>query len=153
MFWGRLCCFIFQSLRLFVCKQAFNIVAVRPVAAKGILVEKTLDPAAGAYLVGTTLGADGPTHLAVPATSENHGGSGHPGGQQAHGPKPAGALGLVHVRVLFLVRIHYKTCRPTTDSAYDDSGLRAILRKWGKRFAFPIRSGFRVQLGPTLRLA
>jgi len=60
---------IFQPPGLFVCHQSLQVVAVRTETAEGILVEQAFDAASGADLIGATLGADGPTHLAVPATA------------------------------------------------------------------------------------
>ena len=69
--------------------QPVQVITIRAIGAKRFLVEETLDPATQADLVGVTLGADRPTHLAVPATTEqHHADSGHSGGQKAEGPQP-----------------------------------------------------------------
>jgi len=68
-------------------QETIQVVAVRPVRAESLLIEKPLDPTTEANLVGVLLGANRPTHLAVPATAKNH----HPrarepSGQQAPWP-------------------------------------------------------------------
>jgi len=51
------------------CDQTVDVIAIRPVGAKRLFVEQTLDPTSGANLVGVSLGAYRPTHLAVPTTA------------------------------------------------------------------------------------
>jgi len=62
-------------------QETIQIVAVRPVGTESLLIEKALDPTTEADLVGVFLGANRPTHPAVPATAENH----HPGARQPSG--------------------------------------------------------------------
>lgn len=50
--------------------QPIEVITIGPVSAEGVLVKQTLDTAAEADLVGITLGAHRPAHLAVPATAE-----------------------------------------------------------------------------------
>jgi len=97
---------IFQSPCLIVGSQTLDVVAVWAVAAEGVFIEQTLDSAAGADLVGDSLGANRPTHFAMPAAAENDRRSGHAGRQQAHGPQPPGTLGFL--RVLILLGFHHK---------------------------------------------
>ena len=85
----------FHALSLVIRKESFKIVAIRAIASKGVFVKQALDAATGAHLVGTSLGADGPAHFAVPAPSQYHRRSSHPGGQKAHGPEPARAFLLI----------------------------------------------------------
>ena len=82
---------------LFPGDQAIEIVTVGSVGAESILIEEALDTTIEADLVGMVLGPDGPTHLAVPATSEYH----YPGArqtccQQAPRPQPTTLLLLTH---------------------------------------------------------
>ena len=50
-------------------QQSLQVVTVRSVAAEGFLIEQALDAAPGANLIGTSLGADRPAHLPVPAAA------------------------------------------------------------------------------------
>lgn len=52
--------------------QAIEVVAVGSVSAKSLLIKQALDAAAQANLVRVILIAHRPTHLAVPATAEDH---------------------------------------------------------------------------------
>src|SRR5450432_1741046 len=72
------------------CDQAIDVIAVRPVGAKSFFVEKTLDPATHANLVRVTQRTDGPAHLVMPATPQQHDRSAsQTGGGYAQGPEPA----------------------------------------------------------------
>src|SRR5215475_5048565 len=77
---------VFQSISSIPGKQLLKIVAIRTVAAKGILVEQTLDSAAGTNLVGTSLRSDGPAHPPVPATHAHKRRARQPSGH--HRPQP-----------------------------------------------------------------
>lgn len=52
--------------------QAAEVVTVRSVGAESFLIKQALDAAAQANLIGAILRADRPTHIAVPATAEEH---------------------------------------------------------------------------------
>ena len=97
---------IFQSPGLIVGNQTLNVVAVWAVAAECVFIEQALDATAGADLVGDSLGANRPTHFAVPAPPQHDGCASHAGRQQAHGPQPPGTLGFF--RILILLGIHHK---------------------------------------------
>ena len=101
---------VFQSLNSIIGKQSLKVVAIRAVAAKSVFVEQSLDPATRANLVSAPLGANRPTHLAVPTTSEDNCRARHPRGQQAHGPEPAGTFWFFRIRALSLVFFHHNTC-------------------------------------------
>jgi hypothetical protein len=92
MFRRRFLRLVFHAFSLVVGKESFKVVTIGAIATKSVFIEQALDAAAGANLVGTSLGADGPTHLAMPAPPQDHGSTRHPGGQKAHGPEPARAL-------------------------------------------------------------
>ena len=64
---GRVVRLAFHAFSLIMGKQSFKIVAIRAIAAKGVFIEQALDAATSAHLVGTSLGANRPTHFAVPA--------------------------------------------------------------------------------------
>jgi hypothetical protein len=96
-----------QSPGMIICKQSLKVVAEWAVAVKGVFIEKTLDTATSANLVGATLRADRPAHLTVPAASKQHCGTRHSRRQQAHGPEPARALVLPGTYFLFLFH-----CKP-----------------------------------------
>lgn len=66
---GRELVTLFGKLRLFPCEQTIEIVAVGSEAAKVLLVEEPLNAAIEANLVGDSLGANRPAHLAVPAAA------------------------------------------------------------------------------------
>ena len=89
MFGGGLSGLILRAFGLVPGKQSLKIVTVWAVAAEGILVEQTLDSTGRTNLIGTTLGADRPTHLAVPAAPENHRSARQACSEQAHGPQPS----------------------------------------------------------------
>jgi len=112
---------VFQAFGLIPCKQPLKVVAVGTVAAKDVFVEQALDSAAGADLVGTTLGTDGPTHFAVPATAKNHGRPCETGSHQ--GPQPPRALSFCRLRLFF----HYQTRGTLPTAEYDVSAHRAIV--------------------------
>src|SRR5207244_12243312 len=65
-------CFLAQAV---LYDTPLEIVTVGSIGSKGLLVEEPLDAAAKADLVGMFLNPDGPTHLAMPATAQNHDGS------------------------------------------------------------------------------
>ena len=111
MFVRRHLWLIFQSPSMIVIKEPLKLVTIGAVAAEGIFIEQTLDAAPVADLVGDPLRADRPTHLAVPAAAENHGGSGHTGCQQAHRPQPPGTLVFLRIRVLLLLYFHHRPSR------------------------------------------
>jgi hypothetical protein len=67
---------IFQSFSLIPSKQLLKVVTVGTVSSESIFVKQPLNAAAGADLVGHTLGTNGPTHFAVPAAAQDNGGSG-----------------------------------------------------------------------------
>ena len=52
--------------------KPIQIIAIRAVGAKFVLVEQALDSAAQTDLVGVILSAHWPTHLAVPTTSQDY---------------------------------------------------------------------------------
>ena len=52
--------------------KTIQIVAVGSVGTEGVFIEKTLDATSQANLVGVSLRANRPTHLAVPAASEQY---------------------------------------------------------------------------------
>jgi len=52
--------------------KAIQVVAIRSVSAKSLLIKQALDAAAQANLVRMILIAHRPTHLAVPAAAEDH---------------------------------------------------------------------------------
>jgi hypothetical protein len=89
---GRQLRLYLQPLSAIPSKKLREVIAVGPITLKRIFVEQPLDAAAGTYLVGTALGADRPTHLAMPATPKNDGGASQPGRNQTHGPQPTGTL-------------------------------------------------------------
>ena len=107
---GRVLRLVFHAFSLVVSNESLKIVAIRTIASKSVFIEQALDAATGAYLVGTSLGANRPTHLAVPAPPQNYGGPGHAGGQKAHGPEPAGALLFIRTwcRLCRLFVFHYE---------------------------------------------
>jgi len=82
---GRLWLY-FQPFSPVPSKQLLKVVAVGTESLKRILVEEPLDAASGANLVGTTLGADRPAHLAMPAPPQKDGGASQPGRNQTDGP-------------------------------------------------------------------
>jgi len=61
--------------------KAGQIVAIRAVGAKILLIEQALDPTTEANLIRMILGADRPTHLAMPAAAKNY----HPEAGQTGG--------------------------------------------------------------------
>ena len=70
--------------------ESVQVIAERSKCAEGFLVEEAHGSAAQANLVRISLHPDGPTHFAVPATSERDDGrSGQAGGYDS-GPPPAG---------------------------------------------------------------
>src|SRR5437868_4203503 len=70
--------------------QPIEVISVRPIGAESLLVEKTLDSATGANLVGIPLSTDRPAHFAVPATTKKHNRrTGQPGSRDTERPKPA----------------------------------------------------------------
>jgi len=72
------------ALRTIPGQEAVQIVTVRAVGAEGLLVEKPLDPAAEANLIGVILSTNWPAHFAVPAAAkQHHSGASKSGGQQA----------------------------------------------------------------------
>lgn len=91
-------------------EQSLQVVTIRAIAAKGILVEEPLDSASCAYLISTALGANRPTHFAVPAASEDHGGTRQAGCEQAHRPQPSTSTPRLR-RLLVFFRHHYLTCK------------------------------------------
>jgi hypothetical protein len=79
--------------------QALEVVAVRPVGAESSLIKQAFDAAAQANLIGVILRAHRPTHIAVPATAEqHHSGCPQPRDHHAQGPQPT--------RILFLFICH-----------------------------------------------
>jgi hypothetical protein len=64
---GRMLRLVFHAFSLVVRNESLKIVAIRTIAPKSVFIEQALDAATGAYLVGTSLGTDRPTHLTVPA--------------------------------------------------------------------------------------
>jgi len=79
-------------------QQAIQIVAVRSVGAKLLLIKKPLDATSEAYLVSALPGANRPAHLAVPATAQHHDcRPRNARSKQAKGPPPGFCL-LVNVR-------------------------------------------------------
>jgi len=69
----------FQPFSAVPSKELLEVVAVGAISPKGILIEKPLDAAAGADLIGAALRAYRPAHLAVPASPKNDGGTGQSG--------------------------------------------------------------------------
>ena len=70
--------------------ESVQVIAERAKCAEGFLIEEAHGSAAQANLVRISLHPDGPTHFAVPATSERDDGrSGQAGGYDS-GPPPAG---------------------------------------------------------------
>lgn len=64
--------------------QAIEVVAIGAIGAESFLVKKTFDSAAQADLIGITLCANGPAHLAMPAApEEHHAGTGYARSQKA----------------------------------------------------------------------
>lgn len=77
--------------------QAIQVVAVRAISSKLVLVKKPLDAAAKTDLIGMTLSAHRPTHLTVPtAPEDNHSGTCQPRGKQTPRPKPTPLLLISH---------------------------------------------------------
>jgi len=73
--------------------QAIEVVAVGSVGAEGLFIKQALDAAAQANLIGVITEANRPTHLAVPATSEDYDSSrSHPGGKHTQTPEPTRLL-------------------------------------------------------------
>jgi hypothetical protein len=52
--------------------ETIQIIGVGPVGTEGVFIEKTLDTATQANLVRVSLRTNWPTHLAVPAASEQY---------------------------------------------------------------------------------
>ena len=77
--------------------EAVQVVAEGAICAERLFVEKALDPASRADLVGMVLDADGPTHLPVPTAAENQQRSaGDASRKQAERNLPAGLLFFRH---------------------------------------------------------
>src|SRR5215469_3847410 len=89
---GRLLRLCFHPLSAIPCKKFLKIVAVRPVSSERILIEQSLDAATRAHLVGAALGANGPAHLAVPASPKNYGSSCKTRRHQPDRPQPPRTL-------------------------------------------------------------
>jgi hypothetical protein len=84
-------------LRAIPFKQAVKVVTEWAISAKCAFIEKPLDAATQANLVGVVLRADWPTHLAVPAAAEDHHADAcQPRGEQAHRPQPVRLLLLLY---------------------------------------------------------
>jgi len=132
---------MFQPLGAIVSKQSLQIVAIGPVTAEGVLIEQAFDTARGADLVGASLRTDGPTHLAVPAATEQNGGAGHTGGEQSHGPQPTGALRFFGARFLVLFLIHNQPAKKPT--ATKNKLIRAPEQCWCRRKLW-MDAGFRI---------
>ena len=113
-------CLVFQSISSIPGEQPLKIIAIRTVAAKGILVEQTLDSAAGTNLIGTSLGSDRPAHPPVPATPKENRRARQPSGHQR--PQPARTLPLRRFRFF----LHYQPERALPPPEYDVSRGRAI---------------------------
>jgi hypothetical protein len=70
--------------------QTIDVIPIGSIGAKSLFVEKTFDPTTHTNLVGITVSADGPAHLAMPATPQKHDSSaGQSRCGNAQGPKPA----------------------------------------------------------------
>jgi len=52
--------------------EAIEVIAVRSVSTEGLLIKQTFDATTEANLIRVILVANRPTHLAVPATAEDH---------------------------------------------------------------------------------
>jgi hypothetical protein len=94
---------VFHAFNLVIRKESFKIVTIWAIASKSIFIKQSLDAATCAHLVGTSLGAYGPAHFAVPAPPQYHGRPSHPSGQKAHGPEPARAFLLIRNCYLLFV--------------------------------------------------
>jgi hypothetical protein len=121
MFGGGLSRLIFRAFGLVPGKQSLKIVTVWAVASEGILVEQTLDSAGRTNLIGTTLGADRPTHLAVPAAPENHSRARQACGEQTHGPQPSTTTPHFR-RLLVFFFFHCLTLREPVPSIFRFAG-------------------------------
>ena len=86
MFAGRLLRLCFHALSVIPRKEFLKIVAIGPVSPERNLIEQALDAAARTNLVGTALGANGPAHLAVPASPKDYGSPRQPGRHQTDRP-------------------------------------------------------------------
>jgi hypothetical protein len=130
--WLRFAAFL-QALSAIICKQPLKVVAERAVAVKCLFVEETLDAATGANLVSATLGADRPTHLAVPATPQEDRSTCHSRGQQTHGPEPTGTLQLPGTDFLFFFH-----CKPEYRSTcFQHMTIRAGGQWVGRKLPVP----------------
>lgn len=79
----------FSLVRTIPSDQELQFIAIRAIGLKGFLIKQSLDATAQADLVGITLGANRPAHLAVPASpEENDGHSSQAGGHYTDGPHP-----------------------------------------------------------------
>ena len=80
--------------------QPIQVVTVRPIRAKALLIKQALDPAAHANLIGMFLYPDRPAHLSMPASSKEHNcRSTQPCRQQAQGPQTSGFVFLFRHRL------------------------------------------------------
>lgn len=109
MLGGRCFCLMFHSLSAINGKQALKVVTVGTETSESVLIKQALDAAAGAHLVGTTLGTNGPAHAAVPAAAQDHGRPGKAGCHQSHGPQPLETPGFRGRRRLLGLCFHCHT--------------------------------------------
>ena len=80
--------------------QPIQVVTVRPIRAKALLIKQALDPAAHANLIGMFLYPDRPAHLSMPASSKEHNRrSTQPCRQKAQGPQTSGFVFLFRHRL------------------------------------------------------
>lgn len=95
--------------------QMVDVVTVGAVAAKTLLVEKSLDATAEANLVGVILNSYGPAHFLMPAASQHrYRCPCQPGGHNPNRPQPTMLALLTHL-----------TATRKTSSAYDEPGGEA----------------------------
>ena len=98
--------------------QLIEVVTVRSVSAKGLLIEQALDAAAEADLIGVIVEANRPTHLAVPAAAKDHySGRSQPSGNHEQRPQPP--------RLLFLFTHLRQPVNPSKNQGYAQSPRRA----------------------------
>jgi hypothetical protein len=96
--WLRFC---FHALSAIPSEKFLEIVTVRAKSPERILVEQALDAAARADLIGATLGANRPAHLAMPASSQDDRSTSQTGRHQADRPQPTRTLALQRLGFFF----------------------------------------------------
>lgn len=82
----------FHTLSAIPGKELLKIIAVGAMSPERVLVKQALDAATCANLISAALGANGPAHLAVPASSKDDRGASQTGRHQTDRPQPPRTL-------------------------------------------------------------